>query len=84
MEETPVIDAEIKPVSEAEVKTTENSKPEQPKESPAKGLREVQFLLENGMFPGNVAPSIKRGWELLDKLAAKVEQDAGYVKENKA
>jgi hypothetical protein len=73
MEETPVVqDAVI-----VEPKAAEPTKvPEAPKESPAKDLREIQALLANGIFPGNVAPSVVKAYNLLEHMALAVEKDA--------
>jgi len=49
---------------------------EKPKESPAKDLREIQALIANGIFPGNVAPSIVKAYNLLEQMAQVVEKEA--------
>lgn len=57
----------------------EESKVEAPKESPAKDLREIQALLVNGIFPGNVAPQIVKAFQLLEHMAQAVEKEASKV-----
>lgn len=52
---------------------------EKPKESPAKDLREIQALIVNGIFPGNVAPQVIKAFQLLETMAAQVERDASKV-----
>jgi hypothetical protein len=44
------------------------------KPSPAADLREIQNLLVNGIFPGQVAPSIVKSFQLLEKMAQQIEQ----------
>jgi hypothetical protein len=46
------------------------------KESPAKDIREIQYLLVNGIFPGNVAPQVVKAYQLLDKMAVEIEKNA--------
>ena len=79
-ESTPVIDAEIKPVSVSEPKTQDNTKSETPvsapKPSPAQDLRDIQNLLVSGIFPGNLAPAVVRAYQLLEAMAKGVEADA--------
>ena len=72
MEETPVKDAEI--VSEKVA----------PKVSPAQDLRNIQALIVNGIFPGNVAPEVVKAYQLLEAMAQKVELDAAHEAEFKA
>lgn len=43
---------------------------------PADELRQIQMLLINGIFPGNVAPQVVKGYQYLDALAAKIEAEA--------
>lgn len=50
--------------------------PEAPKESPAKDLREIQALLVNGIFPGNVAPQVVKAFHLLDQMCQSIENGA--------
>ena len=61
------------------VETTAEAKPEAKKESPAKDLREIQQLLTNGIFPGNVAPAIVKAFNLLENMALVVEREASKV-----
>lgn len=44
--------------------------------SPAKDIREIQALIANGIFPGNVAPSIVKAYNLLEQMALVVEKGA--------
>lgn len=46
------------------------------KVSPAQDLRDIQYLLLNGIFPGNVAPSVVKSYHLLEQMAVQVEKDA--------
>lgn len=46
--------------------------------SPAKDLRDLQQLLVLGIFPGNMAPAVVKGYQLLDHMCSKIE---GAVKE---
>lgn len=55
---------------------TEVPKTEPPKVSPAKDLREIQALLANGIFPGNVAPTIVKAYNLLEQMAQVVERES--------
>lgn len=64
-EATPVIEAE-------EVK--KDVKPEA--KSPAADLREIQQLLVMGIFPGQMAPSVVKAYQLLEMMAKQVEDDA--------
>ena len=67
MEETPVQDAVVveKPVV-----------PEAPKVSPAQDLRNIQALIANGIFIGNMAPEVVKAYQLLEKMALVIEKDA--------
>jgi hypothetical protein len=69
MEETPVADAVVvdKPV-------------EKPKVSPAQDLRNIQNLIVNGIFPGNVAPEVVKAYKLLEDMAQVVEKAAADAK----
>ena len=62
MEETPVKDAEIVA--------------EKPKVSPAQDLRNIQALIVNCIFPGNVAPEVVKAYQLLEQMALVIEKDA--------
>jgi hypothetical protein len=44
------------------------------KVSPAKDLRDIQALLANGIYPGNVAPAIVKAYQLLEKMAIEIEK----------
>lgn len=44
--------------------------------SPAQDLRDIQYLLLNGIFPGNVAPSVVKSYHLLEQMAQQVEAAA--------
>lgn len=66
--------SEATSVQDAEVK------PEAPKESPAKDLREIQALLVNGIFPGNVAPQVVKAFHLLDQMCSQIEAAANAPK----
>lgn len=66
-------------VQEAVAEPNGNVKPEAKKESPAKDLREIQQLLTNGIFPGNVAPAIVKAFNLLENMAQVVEREAAKV-----
>jgi hypothetical protein len=72
MADTPVVAEEVK----AEEAKAEESKVEAPKESPAKDIREIQYLLVNGIYPGNVAPQVVKAYQLLDKMAVEIEKNA--------
>jgi hypothetical protein len=67
MEETPVV---------ADAVVVEKPAVEAPKVSPAKDLREIQALIANGIFPGNVAPSVVKAYNLLEQMAMVVEKEA--------
>lgn len=72
-EQTPVADNLVN-----EVKAPESAqKPSmQGTPSPAQDLRDLQALLTNGIFPGNVAPAIVKAYNLIEKMAVQVEKDA--------
>lgn len=44
-----------------------------PAVSPAQDLRNLQMLLVSGIFPGNVAPQVVAGYNLLEKMAIAIE-----------
>jgi hypothetical protein len=54
----------------------EETKAEPPKESPAKDIREIQYLIVNGIFPGNVAPQVVKAYQLLESMAVEIEKNA--------
>lgn len=73
--QTPVV--EVPPVeTKADASQATSAKPTQVKASPAQDLRDIQYLLLNGIFPGNVAPAVVKGYQLLEQMASKVEKDA--------
>lgn len=41
--------------------------------SPAQDLRDIQYLLLNGIFPGNVAPAVVKAYGLLEKMSLQIE-----------
>ncbi len=43
------------------------------KASPAQDLRDIQNLLLMGIYPGNVAPAVVKGYQLLEQMARQVE-----------
>lgn len=53
----------------------EAPKAEAPKPSPAQDLRNVQMLIVSGIFPGNVAPQVVAAYQMLEKMAQKVEEE---------
>jgi hypothetical protein len=69
MENTPPV---ASPVASQPVPTPSS----QPKVGPADDLREIQMLLVRGMFPGEVAPMVVKGFQFLDKLATTIEASA--------
>ena len=46
---------------------------ESKKASPAQDLRDIQNLLLMGIYPGNVAPAVVKGYQLLEQMAKQVE-----------
>lgn len=68
VETTATIEAE--PVKE---KVNTENKP-----SPAQDLRNLQMLLVSGIYPGNVAPQVVAGYNLLEKMCVAIE--AGHEK----
>ena len=50
--------------------------------SPAQDLRDIQALLVNGIFPGNVAPQIVKAFQMLEQMAQMVEKE--HAKQNQA
>lgn len=50
--------------------------PTKPAVSPAQDLRDIQALLVNGIFPGNVAPQIVKAFQMLEQMAQMVEKSA--------
>lgn len=41
--------------------------------SPAQDLRDIQMLLVQGIFPGQVAPAVVKAYQLLEKMAVQIE-----------
>jgi hypothetical protein len=72
VQEAPVRDAqasvEVPPVSDAKAAPADAKKA-----SPAQDLRDIQYLLLNGIFPGNVAPAVVKAYQLLENMAKTVE-----------
>ena len=48
--------------------------------SPAQDLRNIQNLIVNGIFPGNVAPEVVKAYKLLEDMAQVVEKAATDAK----
>jgi hypothetical protein len=71
MEETPVQDAQI-----VDATMQGQVAAEKPKVSPAQDLRNIQALIVNGIFPGNVAPEVVKAYKLLEDMAQVVEKAA--------
>lgn len=46
------------------------------KPSPAQDLRDIQMLLVQGIFPGQVAPAVVKAYSVLEQMAKQVEADA--------
>lgn len=49
---------------------------EAPKASPAQDLRDIQQLVVCGIFPGNMAPSVVKAYQLLDRMCVEIENSA--------
>ena len=64
-----------------ENQTAETAKPPVAEKvvSPAQDLRDIKYLLLNGIFPGNVAPSVVKSYHLLEQMALQVEKAAAPV-----
>lgn len=73
VQEAEIVNADVSNVNET-------TKPEPQKESPAKDLREIQALLVNGIFPGNVAPQVVKAFHLLDQMCLTIEKAANEPK----
>ena len=70
------VDAENVSKNEAPVvseKLTQNNS-EVKKPSPAQDLRNIQALLVNGIFPGQMAPQVVQSFQLLEKMAIEIEK----------
>lgn len=71
MEESPVVEA-----PKTETPAAEAAAPKaEAKPSPAQDIRMIQALLTQGIFPGNAAPAIVSSYQLLEKMAQKVEEE---------
>jgi hypothetical protein len=68
--------SEATSVQDAEIVPPTPVKAEAPKVSPAQDLREIQALIVNGIFPGNVAPQVVKAFQLLEHMCLQVEKDA--------
>ena len=72
-----VVEAEVvaKPTPATEdTKSDTAGRAAAPVRCPADDLREIQNLLVNGMFPGNMAPAVHKAFLLLDNMAKGVEE----------
>lgn len=76
--QTPTLETAEGTLPTAEAKEQNPIKAEAPKVSPAQDLRNVQMLIVSGIYPGNIAPQVISAYQLLEKMAQKVEADAGY------
>lgn len=65
--ETPQNVSSSSPVTDASKETPVN------KPSPAQDLRDIQGLLVNGIFPGQVAPAVVKAYQLLEHMAKAIE-----------
>jgi len=77
--ETPENVSKNEPVTESKEKTQNNT--ETPKVSTAQDLRDIQGLLVNGIFPGQVAPAVVKAYQLLEKMSQQIEAAAATHKE---
>jgi hypothetical protein len=51
--------------------------PEAPAErGPAADIRDIQALLVNGIYPGQVAPQVVKSFQLLEQMAREIEKGA--------
>ena len=84
-EQAPVVEtAEGTIGTPAPTPAAEAPKAEAPKPSPAQDLRNIQMLIVSGIYPGNVAPQVVAAYQLLEKMAQKVELEAAHEAEFKA
>ena len=74
MEMTPVVDVVFDKT--AVEKSQDAVVVDKPKVSPAQDLRNIQALIVNGIFPGNVAPEVVKAYQLLEQMALVIEKDA--------
>jgi hypothetical protein len=51
--------------------------------SPAQDLRDIQMLLVQGIFPGQVAPAVVKAYSLLEKMAVQIEASSTASQETK-
>lgn len=70
--ETPVVENPALKSNPTDV-ASEPTKASPAKVSPAQDLRDIQYLLLNGIFPGNVAPAVVKAYQLLENMAKTVE-----------
>jgi len=77
-------DAVIVEEKKSDAPAAEAPKAEAQKPGPAQDLRNIQMLIVSGIFPGNVAPQVVSAYQLLEKMAQKVELDAAHEAEFKA
>lgn len=69
--------ASASPVAEQPVESQEKAPTAQAtKPGPADDIRNIQMLLINGIFPGNVAPQVVQAYKTLESMAVKLEADA--------
>lgn len=66
---TGVVDAE-------EVKKEPVKVVEAPKPSPAQDLRDIQALIVNSIFQGNMAPAVTKAYTILEKMCQEIEKTA--------
>lgn len=84
--ETPENVSNSSHVTDAPKETENNSKSEDTKKapevkvSPAQDLRDIQGLLVNGIFPGQVAPAVVKAYQILEQMAVKIERASTEVK----
>lgn len=80
--ETPENISNSSPVTDAPEKSVVNKQEGEAKvqgkvtPSPAQDLRDIQDLLVNGIFPGQVAPTVVKSYQILEKMAVQIEQAA--------
>jgi hypothetical protein len=43
------------------------------KSSPAQDLRDIQMLLVSGIYPGNMAPAVVKGYQVLERMCQEKE-----------
>lgn len=71
--QTPVVENPSSESKETASQTASSDVKQSSKASPASDLRDIQNLLLMGIFPGNVAPAVIKGYQLLEKMAVQVE-----------